>query len=65
MISLDDYPQLALIAWNRKVRVVSEGEALDLYETNRQWVDPATMSEDERSFFDHLVADLGGGVWNG
>jgi len=25
MIALDDYPQLAMIAWNRKVRTITEG----------------------------------------
>jgi len=56
MILLDDYPQLALIAWNRKVRVVSEEEALALYEGNPQWVDRAGMTPRERAFLDGLLA---------
>jgi hypothetical protein len=56
MILLDDYPQLALIAWNRKVRVVSEEEALALYEANPQWVDRAEMTPREQALLDDLLA---------
>ena len=65
MIPIDDYPQLALIAWNRKVRVVHEEEALALYEAHRQWVDRATMGEHERALLDGLVARYAKGVWLG
>lgn len=64
-ISIDDYPQLALIAWNRKVREITEEEALALYEANRQWVDRALMDDRERSFLDRLVTELGRGVFLG
>ena len=58
MIPLDDYPQLALIAWNRKVRAVSEDEALALYEAHPQWVDRATMPAHEQALLDRLLARL-------
>lgn len=64
-ISIDDYPQLALIAWNRKVRTLSEVEALALYEANRQWVDQSLMDERERALFDRLVVEHGQGVFLG
>jgi hypothetical protein len=56
MIPLDDYPQLALIAWNRKVRAVSEDEALALYEAHPQWVERATMTAQELALLDRLLA---------
>lgn len=65
MILIDDYPQLTLIAWNRKVRVVPEEEALALYEAHPQWVDRATMGEQERALLDGLVARYAKGVWLG
>jgi hypothetical protein len=65
MILIDDYPQLTLLAWNRKVRVIAEEEALALYEAHPQWVDRATMGEHERAFLDGLVARYAKGVWLG
>ncbi|MFO0588419.1 MAG: hypothetical protein U0441_12795 [Polyangiaceae bacterium] len=63
VISIDDFPQLALIAWNRKVRTLSEAEALALYEANRQWVDRSLMDERERALLERLVTELGHGVF--
>jgi len=65
MIPIDDYPQLALLAWNRKVRTISGEEALALYESNPQWVDRVLMDERERVLLDRLIDDFGKGVWNG
>jgi hypothetical protein len=65
MISIDDYPQLALIAWNRKVRIVPQEEAFELYETHPQWIDRTTMDERERMLLDRLIVECGKGVWNG
>lgn len=56
MLHLDDYPQLAQIAWNRKVRTVSEAEALALYEAHPQWIDLASMTPRERALHDALLA---------
>lgn len=65
MITIDDYPQLALLAWNRKVREITEEEALALYEANRQWVDRSLMGPRELSLLDRLVVELGRGVFLG
>jgi len=51
--------------WNRERAEITEEEALALYEANRQWVDPASMSEREKRFFDDLVARYGRGVFHG
>lgn len=65
MIVTDDLPQLRQLLWNRTVPEVSEEEAFELYETNRGWVDPETMTEIERRFFDDLVTRYGKGVFLG
>lgn len=65
MIVGEELEQLRLLLWNREVQEVTEEEALALYETNRQWVDRASMSERERQFFDGLVARHGRGVFHG
>jgi len=61
----DDFEQLRLLMWNRERAEITEEEALALYEANRQWVDPASMSEREKRFFDDLVARYGRGVFHG
>jgi hypothetical protein len=65
MLVGDDLPQLRWLLWGRKAYEVSEEEALALYESNRQWVDPSTMTERERRFFEALVARHGGGIYLG
>lgn len=65
MVAVDDLPQLQLLLWNRRVAEVTEAEAFELYETNRGWVDPGSMTERERAFFDRLVATYGRGVFLG
>lgn len=65
MIAIDDYPQLALISWNRKDRRITEEEALALYEANRQWVDRALMDDREIELLERLIQEIGKGVWNG
>jgi hypothetical protein len=54
-----------LLLWNRTSREVSEEEAFELYETNRAWIDPATMTERARSFFLSLMARYGRGIFFG
>lgn len=58
----DDYPQMKLLLWGRAMDTVTEAEALALYESNRQRVEPASMSPRERAFFDDLVKRYGRGV---
>jgi hypothetical protein len=65
MVVGEDLEQLRLLLWNRKDVEITEEEALALYEANRQWVDPASMNERERRFFDELVARYGRGVFHG
>lgn len=65
MIKLSDYPQLSLIAWSRrKDSVVSEEEALALYEANWRWIDERTLTPEERKLIEQLVQKVGNGVLN-
>ncbi|MCW5622904.1 MAG: hypothetical protein KIS79_17465 [Burkholderiales bacterium] len=62
MILIDQFPNLALICWNRADRTVSEAEALALYEANWRFVDVQNMPERERALIERLVRDHGNGV---
>lgn len=64
-ILIADYPQLRLIAWNRRADArVEEAEALALYESNWRHVDVEGLDVRERELIDHLVRTVGGGVLN-
>ena len=65
MLVNEDLPQLRFLLWNRASPEVSEEEAFALYEANRQWVDPETMTPKERQFFDLLVSRFGAGLFLG
>lgn len=64
MICIDDYPELALLAWNRAVRNISGEEALALYEANWRFVDQTRMTDKERDLIARLVRQYGHGVMN-
>jgi hypothetical protein len=62
-LHLAEYPQLRLIAWNRKDDdLIEEDEALALYERNWRYVDHAHITEKEQQLIDRLVAQYGNGV---
>lgn len=63
-IRIDDYPELALLAWNRVVREVAEDEALALYEANWRFVDVEHLLPVERALIDRLANQYGHGVLN-
>lgn len=64
IIRIDDYPALALLAWNRAVRTIAGEEALALYEANWRFVDEARLTPQERALIDRLAAQYGHGVLN-
>ncbi|HEX4949912.1 MAG TPA: hypothetical protein VFZ34_24815 [Blastocatellia bacterium] len=65
MIKLSDYPQLSLIAWQRhKDEVITEQEALALYEANWRWIEEQTLTPKERELIARLKQDVGHGVLN-
>jgi hypothetical protein len=62
-VNIADYPQLKLIAWNRKeYEFIEEDEALALYERNWRYVDQAHLTEKEQQLIDRLVVQFGNGI---
>ena len=64
-IALANYPQLRLIAWNRRDDyMIDEREAFALYEANWRFIEPDSLDERERELLRYLVQTVGGGVLN-
>ena len=62
-LHLSEYPQLRMIAWNRKDGdLIEEDEALALYERNWRYVDRAHLTKKEQKLIAHLVAHYGNGI---
>lgn len=62
-IRIADYPQLKLIAWNRRGdATLDENEALALYERNWRHVEVDALEPRERSLIDRLAKTIGKGV---
>ena len=64
IVSIDEYPNLALLCWNQDVLYMTRREAFDLYERNWRLVDDASLEDHERGFIDELVREFGQGVIN-
>ena len=63
-LRIDDYPQLALLAWNRAVRDIDAEEALALYERNWRFIDVGQLTADEAALIERLKQQYGRGVLN-
>jgi len=64
-IRLPDYPQLQLIAWNRRNDAfIEEADAFALYERNWHYIDEARLSTSERQLIERLTRIFGNGVMN-
>jgi hypothetical protein len=63
-LKIDDYPQLALLAWNRAVREISGEEAFGLYERNWRFVDTALLTPEEAALINRLKDQYGHGILN-
>ena len=63
-ILVDDFPELALICWNRQNRLTDEEEAFRLYEAGWRYVDQTRLSLHERKFIQKLMNTYGNGVLN-
>lgn len=62
-LRLAEYPQLKLIAWNRREDdLIEEADALALYERNWRYVDESALLPKERHLIDRLVRAFGHGV---
>ena len=59
-IRVADFPQLAALAWQLPGRAeVSPREALDIYERNGRFLDPGSLSDEERELIENLKTVLG------
>lgn len=64
-LRIGDYPQLALIAWNRwPDDVVTAEDAFGLYESNWRFVDVDQLSAQERELIEGLTEACGRGLMN-
>lgn len=63
-LKLDEFPQLALLAWNRVVREIDEEEAFALYEHNWRFVDVEHLIPCEADLIARLTQQYGHGVMN-
>jgi len=64
-LAIRDYPQLRLIAWNRREGdVITEEEAFGLYETNWRYVNEYDLDDRERAMIHRLTQEYGKGVMN-
>ena len=64
VIRIQDYPQLADLAWNRRDEFMLAREAFQLYERNWRLVDPHALIPEERRLIERLKAEFGAGVMN-
>ena len=64
VVDVREYPELALLCWNRSDRFVPAQEAFALYERNWRFVDQARLTPRERALIDRLAQRFGNGVLN-
>ena len=64
-VHLNDFPQLKLIAWNRRAEAeLEEAEAFALYEARWRFIDQDTLTERERELIKRLTMTFGAGLLN-
>ena len=63
-IDIRDYPELALLCWNRAGHSIAREDAFRLYEREWRLIDPNAMIEAERTLLRQLIDEFGHGVLN-
>lgn len=63
-ILLDDYPELALLCWNRRSRQLDEEEAFRLYESGWKFINQSRLDVREQLLIRELTDKYGNGVLN-
>lgn len=63
-VHIADYPQLALLAWQRLSPEIDAEEAFALYEANWRFVDGEALTIQERKLIERLTKTYGKGVLN-
>ena len=64
LLRIKDYPQLALLAWNRVTSEITGEDAFALYEHNWRFVDLMSLNLNEAALIDRLKMQYGKGVLN-
>lgn len=64
VIRVADYPELALLCWNRDVEYVTREDAFRLYERNWRLVDADHLAPQERTLVDELAKEFGRSLIN-
>lgn len=64
-IRIGDYPQLSSITWHvpNKDVVLTDAEALSIYERNWRHVDREALTPNELALIERLVASVGQGLF--
>lgn len=63
-IDVREYPELALLCWNRALPFISPEDALRLYEREWRLIDPARMAPRELELLRRLTDEFGEDVIN-
>lgn len=63
-IDVRDYPELALLCWNRAGHSITRADAFRLYEREWRLVYPERMIPEERELLRRLSEEFGHGVIN-
>lgn len=64
-VKVSDYPQLAIIAWNRRKDYYLDGaDAFGIYERNWGFVDEDSLTQKERDPVDLLAKKFGNGIFD-
>ena len=53
------YPQLQLLCWNRHDKLISDADALRLYETRWRFIDEQRLEPHERAYLLQIIAESG------
>jgi hypothetical protein len=63
-ITIDNYPQLSALCWNRMVPTAEEPDVLGIYEAGWRFVDKERLTSDELELINRLAKQYGNGVLN-
>ncbi|MFM9971758.1 MAG: hypothetical protein ACKVQK_25540 [Burkholderiales bacterium] len=61
-VEVERYPQLKLLCWHRRDRLLRAEDAWSLYERNWRFVEPAQLEPAEKRLIDMLNTRFGGGL---
>lgn len=65
MIQISQFPELRLLAWNRRAdAAIEDSDALALYEANWRFVDQSRLVPEELALIERLKNEYGRGVLN-